>query len=159
MAPTNEGVSRYVETVEPSGTALEACLKQTKTREGSVHVIVSVGSGDKTAQSFYDQHIPKLLHKFGLQDEDFSSHITQSEQSITELANKVFVKEATSGRPLLIVVLSGDGGVIDILDTLASVATSNRYVAPLVALIPLGTANALAHSSQVVCTRVVNQSE
>jgi hypothetical protein len=47
---------------------------------------------------------------------------------------------------LRIILLSGDGGIVDLVNGLSSKPASDAYIAPQVVLLPLGTANALYHS-------------
>lgn len=112
-------------------------------------MIVSTKSGSGAAKAFYDTHIARLLGKYGLKEADYSTHITQTEQSVSEFTKDVFAREALQGQALLLIVLSGDGGIIDILNGLAPIASRKGYKAPLVAVLPCGTANALLHSARI----------
>ncbi|KAF2633973.1 hypothetical protein BU25DRAFT_17183 [Macroventuria anomochaeta] len=111
------------------------------------HVILSVGSGHQKAAVFYDECVGPLLAALYANDyQKFHVHTTTSATSVLELANGTLFTKANAGTALRIIVLSGDGGIIDLVNGLSSHATSASYIAPQVVLIPLGTANALYHS-------------
>jgi len=118
---------------------------KTDTRE--THVILSVGSGHRTATVFYDECVGPLLAAVYPRDhQNFVVHTTTSATTVLELANDTFFPKANAGTALRVIVLSGDGGVIDLVNGLSSHTTSPAYIAPHVVLLPLGTANALYHS-------------
>ena len=111
------------------------------------HVILSVGSGHRKAAEFYDECVGSLLATlYPNHHQKFHVHTTQSATSVLELTNDVFFTGANAGKLLRIIVLSGDGGIIDLVNGLSTHTTSPSYIAPQVVLIPLGTANALYHS-------------
>lgn len=115
-----------------------------------IHVILSVGSGHQQAAIFYDECVgPILAAVFPNDHQKFQVHTTTSATSVLELTNNVFFTKANAGVALRIIVLSGDGGVIDLVNGLSSHYTSPSYIAPQVVLLPLGTANALYHSINV----------
>jgi diacylglycerol kinase family enzyme len=113
------------------------------------HVIVSVGSGDRRADDFFSSVVRPILESIYGEKvvKRMKIHTTESATSILELTNDVFFPTANEGRPIRIILLSGDGGIVDLLNGFSS-KTSNpqMYVAPQVVLLPLGTANALYHS-------------
>ncbi|KAH6616263.1 ATP-NAD kinase-like domain-containing protein [Boeremia exigua] len=111
------------------------------------HVIVSTGSGHQAAAVFYDECISPLLAAVYPQDhQTFHVHTTTSATSVLELAITVFFPKANAGTPLRILLLSGDGGIIDLINGLTTHPSSPSYTAPQTLLLPLGTANALFHS-------------
>ena len=117
------------------------------------HVILSTGSGHQQAAVFYDEVVgPILAAVYPNDHQKFQVHTTTSATSVFELANNVIFSRANAGTALRIIVLSGDGGVIDLVNGLSSHLTSSSYVAPQVVLLPLGTANALYHSINVGTT-------
>lgn len=112
------------------------------------HVIVSAGSGHRKADTFFkDVVLPVLSELYG---PDIVStlriHTTQSETSILELTNDLIFPEANGGKSLRIILASGDGGIVDLVNGLLSKPKGSSYKAPQVLLLPLGTANALYHS-------------
>ncbi|KAF2828648.1 hypothetical protein CC86DRAFT_196230 [Ophiobolus disseminans] len=108
------------------------------------HIILSTGSGHNKAAAFFDDVLSPVLETLGIKN--ISKHTTQSVSSILELTRDVFLPKANSGTPLRIILLSGDGGIVDLVNGLSSQAQSQEYIAPSVVLLPLGTANALYHS-------------
>jgi len=114
----------------------------------NVHVVVSVASGTELAKPFFSNLLSVVLDSLGLViDVDYKVHYTRSANTITELSSSLFFPTANQGLAQRIILLSGDGGVIDIINELFSKARSATYVAPEIVLIPTGTGNALAHSS------------
>ena len=80
----------------------------------SRHVVVSTASGTGQAQPFYDAHAKVVFESLGLKpNEDYIVHVTESDQTIIELTKNVFLPAANSGITLSIILLSGDGGVVD----------------------------------------------
>lgn len=117
------------------------------TSDEETHVVISTGSGTNKAQSFYEETLsPVLKALFPKGHANCLTHFTESASTIQELTNDIFFPTANAGITLRIILLSGDGGVIDLLNDLLSRPTSSDYKSPQVVLIPLGTANALYHS-------------
>ncbi|KAK3374488.1 ATP-NAD kinase-like domain-containing protein [Lasiosphaeria ovina] len=131
-----------------------------------LHVIVSTRSGTGQATAFFDHVLRPLLAALGLEAHTEPDHpavpgsyrvsATQSPRTVRDFARSlgaVGTSGATSvsgnGKgsnvpaALTIVLLSGDGGVIDLLN---GVGSSSSAAPPTVALLPLGTGNALFHS-------------
>lgn len=118
------------------------------------HVIISTGSGHQKAAEFYEQAVSPLVAQTypGGATPDITLHTTQSESSILELARDVFFPAADSGKLLRIILLSGDGGIVDLVNSLSSQPHSPSYIRPELVLLPLGTANALFHSINATTT-------
>ncbi|KAF2016200.1 hypothetical protein BU24DRAFT_422550 [Aaosphaeria arxii CBS 175.79] len=120
---------------------------QAFTTPEETHVLISTGSGKREAERFYNESTKPILSAlFPQQSEKFHIHTTESESTILDLTNNVFFPIANAGRPLRIILLSGDGGIIDLVNGLSSQPLSASYIPPQVVLLPLGTANALYHS-------------
>jgi len=113
-----------------------------------VHVIVSMGSGHKKADTFFKDVVsPVLSDLYGSETVSESRiHITESETSILELTKDTIFPEATHGKLVRIILASGDGGIVDLVNGLLTKPITPSYRAPQVVLLPLGTANALYHS-------------
>jgi diacylglycerol kinase family enzyme len=112
------------------------------------HIIVSTGSGTGFASQFYDQIVKPLLGLFQLtQNKDYTLHTTTSVASVTTLVEDIFLPTANRGQAQSIVLLSGDGGVLDIVNALVTGTRTSDYVRPTITLLPLGTGNATAHSA------------
>lgn len=118
-------------------------LPATETLE--THIILSTGSGHQKAQPFYTDVLSPVLSATGIPTTNL--HTTQSESSILDLTRDVFFPAANAGKHLRIILASGDGGIVDLVNGLLAQPHSSSYVSPNIVLLPLGTANALYHSS------------
>ncbi|KAK0743934.1 ATP-NAD kinase-like domain-containing protein [Schizothecium vesticola] len=122
-----------------------------------VDVIVSTRSGTGQAPCFYEGVLRPLLEGLGLdaaaETEGFAPSdgyrsrnryrlvTTTSPRSVTEYAVGLGDGERT------VILLSGDGGVVDLLNGLdQSAHNKGAPPPPTIALLPLGTGNALFHS-------------
>lgn len=122
--------------------------------DNEIHVMVSILSGRHKAQEYYNDTLKPWLDTHQLQ---YATHITKSAQTIIELTRSLILPNAIKGVKQTIILLSGDGGIVDIVNTLNtdlirtkdSHQTRASYTTPAVALVPMGTANALAWSSKV----------
>ncbi|KAK3076147.1 hypothetical protein LTS18_013802, partial [Coniosporium uncinatum] len=59
-----------------------------------------------------------------------------------------FLPRANAGITQRIILLSGDGGIVDAVNVLMF-SRSSSYAPPIISLLPFGTGNALAHSSGI----------
>lgn len=113
------------------------------------HLIVSILSGSCQAEQFYDGVIAPLLDHFERTDR-YKVHKTTSSTSVIELARDVLLPAAIQGRKQHVILLSGDGGIVDIInELLGPEALPENFVPPVISLIPMGTGNALAHSTKI----------
>jgi diacylglycerol kinase family enzyme len=111
------------------------------------HVVLSIGSGHQLAAQFHTDILEPILKALqGDKEPAIQVHTTESETSILDLTNKLFFPQANEGKPLRIILASGDGGIVDLVNGLLAQPTGPSYTAPQVLLLPLGTANALYHS-------------
>ncbi|KAI0872349.1 ATP-NAD kinase-like domain-containing protein [Hypoxylon argillaceum] len=127
-----------------------------------VHVLVSTHSGTKLSVQFYSSVIAPLLEAIGLtasggaeQRGSYNLLITQDAESVKNFARGL-ADQSRSDKDVehVVVLLSGDGGVVDMLNSYT--ATDNDHITssdgaksqslPLIAVLPLGTGNALFHS-------------
>ncbi|KAJ4418980.1 hypothetical protein N0V82_005205 [Gnomoniopsis sp. IMI 355080] len=117
----------------------------------SLDVVVSVRSGTGMAETFFNVVLQPLLavlrstgqvHQ-GTDDKSYTVIHTANANTIKEFARtRLGPKDASSsGGTKTIILLSGDGGLVDLLND-----SSPSASLPTVALIPLGTGNALFHS-------------
>ncbi|KAK4939788.1 hypothetical protein LTR10_019961 [Elasticomyces elasticus] len=119
-----------------------------------IHVVISIRSGHHKAQEHYDTEVKPLLDSY---DIEYRTHTTTSAKSIITLTKSLFLVNATKGVKQTIILLSGDGGVVDLVDTLTGILNREHndvrlpsiFLKPVIVLIPMGTANALAWSSKV----------
>ncbi|KAJ5110723.1 hypothetical protein N7532_001258 [Penicillium argentinense] len=107
-----------------------------------VQVVISTRSGTGTARAVFQDLLRPFLRNLSV---DYRVYETQSAQSILELSQSLFLSRASTGVPQTIILLSGDGGLIDILDVFSKSKDAIR-AAPTLALIPCGTGNAMASS-------------
>lgn len=119
-----------------------------RTQQQTCHVIVSTGSGTGTALQVWAELVKPLLSYLGLHEGGgYTVHITESANSVSEIAQQTILPAANDGRNQSILLLSGDGGIVDIINALLSAEHSTKFKKPLISLLPLGTGNALANSS------------
>jgi diacylglycerol kinase family enzyme len=112
----------------------------------NIYVIVSILSGTQLAKSFFEVVLAPLLKDIGLENQ-YNLDFTTSTTHISEFATNTILPNASAGHKQLLILLSGDGGIIDVTNALVPGLDIPSYVPPEVALIPLGTANALANSA------------
>ncbi|OCK73669.1 hypothetical protein K432DRAFT_387277 [Lepidopterella palustris CBS 459.81] len=111
-----------------------------------IHIIISTLSGTGKAKDFYNRAIKPVLSYLPLQENQYILHYTQSEKSVTELTAHTILPRANEGTRQRIIILSGDGGIVDIINSLLSAPHRGKYRPPELTILPLGTGNALAHS-------------
>ncbi|KAF1352526.1 ATP-NAD kinase-like domain-containing protein [Delphinella strobiligena] len=117
-----------------------------------IHVIVSIASGTRQAEEFYNTRLKPIMNATGWEkSENYEVHFTTSDTTVTELARDILAPPAAQGVKQQVILLSGDGGVVDIVNALMSSQHINsyQYQPPTLAIIPLGTGNALANSLKV----------
>ena len=113
----------------------------------NIHVFISVKSGTCQAATFFNQVIEKGLHALGLSQDQYEVHETSSEESIRNLAFDILAPRANAGYAQTVLLLSGDGGMVDIVNALFQYTRTLKYVKPTIGLFSLGTGNALANST------------
>ncbi|PLN75318.1 ATP-NAD kinase-like domain-containing protein [Aspergillus taichungensis] len=109
----------------------------------NIDIVISTLSGTCTALDFFNGVLRPLLAEIGVSR--YETHITSSAQTITQLCLSKFIPCAKAGVAQTIVLLSGDGGLTDIVDSFHQ-STESVLVSPDIALIPTGTGNAMASS-------------
>lgn len=124
------------------------------TQENQLHVVVSTGSGTGLAPSFFAQVLQPLLAAVGLEAGQVSVGATVAGYDVIETKSRESVRDfartlyPADGRPApshTVILLSGDGGIVDILNA-GPVLPAGAQPPPVMALLPLGTGNALFHS-------------
>ena len=121
---------------------------QGATAEGGtvdVHVVISTLSGTQKAQGFFEKALKPLMSELQLSGYDL--RVTESERSVGELTKSIFIPRANEGINQTIILLSGDGGPVDMINALLSGGLNANAQIPNIGLLPMGTGNALAHSS------------
>ncbi|CAN8102875.1 unnamed protein product [Discula destructiva] len=120
----------------------------------TLDVLVSVRSGTGLAEKFLDAALQPLLAILGLTSQDqtapgnkktYNVTVTKDANTVKEFAQQRWGPNRSSkpDRPETetVILLSGDGGIVDLLN-----GTVPSAFLPTIALIPLGTGNALFHS-------------
>jgi diacylglycerol kinase family enzyme len=110
-----------------------------------VYIVVSILSGNQLASPFQENILTVVLQKLKIPKDKFEIIHTKDSNTITNLTKDVLLPQANEGHKQLVILLSGDGGIVDILNALSP--RTAQYVSPEVSLIPMGTGNALANSS------------
>lgn len=126
-----------------------------------VSVVVSTRSGLCKAQQFYDDVLRPLLAALGITESNrggasdtgsYDTIITQSSQTVKEFARELWghnsngSAQAENSSSRTIILLSGDGGVVDLLNGGSDDPASTTGPRPSIVILPLGTGNALFHS-------------
>ena len=119
-----------------------------------IHVVISTRSGSGGASEYFTSTLQPVLETHSL---TYSVHSTTSASSIIELISSNIIIAATKGSKQTILLLSGDGGPADFVNTISTLLMRDTYdsrvgsvfVKPVIVLFPLGTANALAWSSGI----------
>lgn len=111
----------------------------------NIHIIISTMSGSQGAKQFYTDVLKPLLAYLSVTG--VQVHETQSKETITELTNSAILPRAREGVSQTVILLAGDGGLVDIIKALYANPEENAITPPVVALIPMGTGNALANST------------
>lgn len=119
----------------------------------TLDVLISVRSGTGLAEKFYSLVLQPLLAVLGLKsnashgpgNRSYTVTLTKDVNTVKEFAkSKLGIKgsaDASGSGSKMVILLSGDGGIVDLLN-----GTTPSTSLPTVALIPLGTGNALFHS-------------
>lgn len=124
-----------------------------------VDIIVSTNSGTHQALPFWQtvlHPLRKVVHdELGILSDTATTlteqgnvHITQNEDSVSHFARSLWSSSPEprhgASKSQTVILLSGDGGVVDLLNGRPKDSYDARH--PMVALLPLGTGNALFHS-------------
>jgi diacylglycerol kinase family enzyme len=112
-----------------------------------VDVIVSLKSGVGLASKFWEDVLCPLWKSFtddGSGESLYRLIQTESPESIQDYAQHLWTSDERA-KARTIVLLSGDGGVVDLLN--GSDGNELSEIPPTIALFPLGTGNALFHST------------
>ena len=135
-------ISSRIEHLVPSGSTFKG-----NGSAPSLYVMISVASGTGEAQDFFDNIVKPTLTASGIPPVSYYVHTTDSNKSIERFIDTVILPRANEGVPQTILLLSGDGGMVDVLNVLLSSKRSERYVKPTIGLVTMGTGNALANST------------
>jgi diacylglycerol kinase family enzyme len=112
----------------------------------NLHVVVSTRSGRCQAEAFFARIARPVLDAVGLAEHAYRLHRTDSDRSVAAFALQQLGPRANAGATQTVLLLSGDGGVVDLVNGLLQGAQGPAYRAPSIGLLVLGTGNALANS-------------
>ncbi|KAI9782574.1 MAG: hypothetical protein M1839_004818 [Geoglossum umbratile] len=112
----------------------------------NIHILISTLSGTETASAFCTTALLPLLNYLHIPPFSYKTHSTSSASSIAELGRSIFLPAAQRGEKQTVILLSGDGGVLDLVNVLNPEVRNEGYTPPVLSLHPLGTGNALASS-------------
>lgn len=130
-------------------------------QESPLDVIISSKSGTGQSQKFYDAVLQPLLGALGLRGEGspaaanpptggkaYHVTVTKDADSVKDFSREQWGRDRCSidqaGSSGTVILLSGDGGIVDLLQGITQ--PTEPGLLPTIALIPLGTGNALFHS-------------
>jgi diacylglycerol kinase family enzyme len=122
-----------------------------------IYVLVSILSGTQLAKQFFESTVQPLLTELGLEG-NYEVEYTKNANTIIDFTKSVISKNAMQGISQLVMVLSGDGGIVDILNALEDPIDSSKFIPPQISLIPMGTGNALANSSGILSDKTIGLS-
>jgi diacylglycerol kinase family enzyme len=127
-----------------------------------IHVLISTLSGTGLAPAFFDSILHPVLRAIGLADSKYTVIRTKSAESVKDFARSTLLVAANQGQKQTVLMLSGDGGMVDTINGLMESGERSRYVSrtygrpilivlssyvkPILSQLPLGTGNALFHS-------------
>ncbi|KAF8860580.1 hypothetical protein BDZ45DRAFT_619607 [Acephala macrosclerotiorum] len=115
--------------------------------DNEIHVLISTLSGTGLAPSFFDAILHPVLVAIGLADSKYSVLRTKDTESVIEFARAILLPLANDGKKQTVLMLSGDGGMVDTVNGLLEDGKrAESYKRPTLAQLPLGTGNALFHS-------------
>ena len=109
-------------------------------------VCISTLSGTGDAVEFFDNALHPLFTALKLKGLKILK--TSSAESVSEFCRGTILPRANSGLEQTIILLSGDGGPVDMVNALVG-GLDPEATTPTLALIPTGTGNALANSSGI----------
>jgi hypothetical protein len=93
-----------------------------------VYVFISTRSGTGLALDFFDLVLRPLLTAVGLPESKYTVVKSESEESVKKFARSTLLQSATKGRKQTVVLLSGDGGIVDTINGLLENENQSRYV-------------------------------
>jgi hypothetical protein len=99
--------------------------------DNNIHVLISTLSGTGLSPEFFDEVLHPILRAIGLVDSQYHVVRTSSAESVVEFARSTLLVAANQGRKQTVVMLSGDGGMVDTINGLLEGGHRSRYFTPL----------------------------
>jgi hypothetical protein len=118
-----------------------------------IHVVISTKSGAEKALDFYETVLEPLLSAVGLDEKkEYNVLKTESHESITRFVESRLEGRAAKGIQQTVMLLAGDGGVVDLVNGLLRVMGPRlRYgliVVSLICWIPPGLVKKMPYNGQ-----------
>lgn len=113
-----------------------------------IHVAISTLAGTQKALPFFKNALKPLLETLGVAE--YTVHETESANTVIELCEGILVPRAKQGVKQTVILLSGDGGVVDVIKVFSEKCgeeDTSTFVPPTLCVIPMGTGNATANSA------------
>jgi hypothetical protein len=95
-------------------------LPRSSNGEPNVHIIISTKSGTGLAQEKFITTVKPILDGLGLNEASYSTLHTKSPECVLDFAKTKLLDRANNGEKQTVLMLSGDGGVVDLLNGLLS---------------------------------------
>ncbi len=93
-----------------------------------LYILISSGSGTGKAEAYFQNTLRPALTAIGVKESGYQVITTKSENSIKELTVQTLMKKAEQGIRQTVILLSGDGGVVDIVNSILGCGSRSRYV-------------------------------
>lgn len=84
-----------------------------------IYVLISTKSGTERAVAWFETVLRPTLRSVGLHDKSYTTIATISHDSISYFTKTVLLEKANAGTRQTVLLLSGDGGIVDIVNGLA----------------------------------------
>ena len=97
----------------------------------TLHVLISTLSGTGLAPEFFDEVLHPLVKAVGLADPSYVVLRTKSTESVKEFAKSTLLAGANAGSKQTVLMLSGDGGMVDTINGLLEGESRSRYFSQL----------------------------
>jgi hypothetical protein len=141
-----------LEPADPSGTTLPTLFKLNTTSAATIpeafldkhlfqglpayldptanvlHVLISTLSGTGLSPQFFDDILEPVLGAIRLKSSDYNVIRTTSAESVKEFARSELLVRANRGKKQTVLMLSGDGGMVDTINGLLESGDRSRYV-------------------------------
>ncbi|KAH7317816.1 ATP-NAD kinase-like domain-containing protein [Rhexocercosporidium sp. MPI-PUGE-AT-0058] len=112
-----------------------------------VYVLISTLSGTGLAVAFFDEILHPLLRAISFEDAKYTVIKTKTAESVKEFTQFKLIDGANEGKEQVVMILSGDGGIVDTINKLLQgKERPSTYAKPTFVQLPFGTGNALFHS-------------
>lgn len=96
--------------------------------DNEIHVLISTLSGTGLAPAFFDEILHPVLIAIGLADSQYSVLRTKDTESVIEFARATLLPLANDGKKQTVLMLSGDGGMVDTVNGLLEDGKRAEYV-------------------------------